>query len=163
MAGNTVWSHMTSDLSSTFEVRINDDVLYKSTYTLFTLHTLSNTLISRPTLLTTPNGIRIHSAVLSQYTFRRDRQNDWLTNKWSRQQTCTKSAYALLINSDTLKTWNHVYTHFRQNNQYKALQCFMTYQTVQSYQQCDILREMPTLPQILQQTTWHLLHHHGSV
>jgi len=154
---------MTSDLSSTLEVCIDDDVLFKSMYTLFPFSTLSNTPISRPILLTTPNSIQINSAVLSQYTFWTDSQNDWLTNKWSRQQTCTKSAYALLIDSDTLKTWNHVYTRFRQNNQYKAPQCFMTYQTVQSYQQCDILREMPTLPQILQQTTRHLLHHHGSV
>jgi len=39
----------------------------------------SNTPIPRPTPLTTWNGIRIRSAILSQYTFLTDRQTDRLT------------------------------------------------------------------------------------
>jgi len=41
-----------------------------------TITTPSNTPIPWPTALTTPNGIRIHSAVLPQYTLRTDRQTD---------------------------------------------------------------------------------------
>ena len=63
-----------------------------------TITTLSNTRIPRPTSPTTPNGIQIHSAILPQYIFRTERQTD----RWSRRQTCTKSAYALLIESDVL-------------------------------------------------------------
>jgi len=37
---------------------------------------VSNTPILRPIPLTIPNGIRIHSAVLPQYTFRTDRPTD---------------------------------------------------------------------------------------
>jgi len=36
----------------------------------------SNTPIPRPTPVTTPNGIRIQSAILSQYTFRTNTQTD---------------------------------------------------------------------------------------
>ena len=63
-----------------------------------TITTPSNTAIPRPTPLTIPNGIRIHSAVLPQYTFQTDRQTD----RWSMRETCTNSAYAL-IGSDALK------------------------------------------------------------
>ena len=41
-----------------------------------TITTPSNTPIPRPTPFTIPNGIRIQSAVLPQYTFRTDRQTD---------------------------------------------------------------------------------------
>jgi len=41
----------------------------------------SNTPVPRPTPLTTPNGIRIQSAVLPQYTFRTDRPTDRPTDK----------------------------------------------------------------------------------
>ena len=44
-------------------------------------HHPSDTPIPRPTPLTTPNGIRIHSAVLPQYILRTDRQID----RWSRR------------------------------------------------------------------------------
>jgi len=40
----------------------------------------SNTLIPRPTPLTVPNGIRIKSAVLPQYTFWTDRPIDRLAD-----------------------------------------------------------------------------------
>jgi len=40
----------------------------------------SNTAMPPPTPLTTPNSIRIHSAVLPQNTFRTDRQTDRLTD-----------------------------------------------------------------------------------
>jgi len=62
--------------------------------------TPSSTPIPRPILLITPNGIRIQSAVLPQYTFRSDRQTD----RWDRLQLCNKSAYAhaLWIVSDAL-------------------------------------------------------------
>ena len=52
-------------------------------------HTPSNTPIPRPTPLNNPNGIRIHSAILPQYTFRTDRQTDRPTGRqmvWG--QTC---------------------------------------------------------------------------
>jgi len=41
----------------------------------------SNTPIPRPTPLTIPNGIRIHSAVLPQYTFWTDRPTDRHTDQ----------------------------------------------------------------------------------
>jgi len=41
----------------------------------------SKTPSHRPTPLTIPNGIRIQSAVLSQYTFRTDRQTDRHTDR----------------------------------------------------------------------------------
>jgi len=41
----------------------------------------SNTPIPRLTQLTTPNGIRIQSAVLPQYTLRTDRQTDGLDDR----------------------------------------------------------------------------------
>jgi len=44
--------------------------------TPWTITTPSNTPIPRLTPFTIPNGIRIHSAVLPQYTFRTDRQTD---------------------------------------------------------------------------------------
>jgi len=48
----------------------------------------SNIPIPRPTPLTIPNGIRIQSAVLPQYTFRRDTQTDrhTQTDRWARRQ-----------------------------------------------------------------------------
>jgi len=64
-------------------------------------HHLIHPSLDRPPL-TTPNGIRIQSAVLPQYTFRTHRQTD----RWDRRQTCTKSAYAhaRLTESDALTT-----------------------------------------------------------
>ena len=59
--------------------------------------------ISRPTPLTTSNGIWIHSAVLPQYTFQTDRQTDTDTHRWARRQVCNTSAsLAKLIYSDVL-------------------------------------------------------------
>ena len=43
-------------------------------------HHPSNTPIPRPTPLTVPNGIRIQSVVLPQYTFRTYQPTDWLTD-----------------------------------------------------------------------------------
>ena len=54
-----------------------------------------NTPIPRPTPLTTPNGIQIQSAVLPQYTLRTDRPTDM----WARREVCTKTVYALYIDS----------------------------------------------------------------
>jgi len=62
----------------------------------------SNTPIPRPTPLTTPNGIWIHSAVLPQYTFRTHIQTDTQTERWDKRQVYANSAYALLIVSDAL-------------------------------------------------------------
>jgi len=44
--------------------------------------------ITRPTALTTTNGIRIHSAVLPQYTFHADRQTDRPTNRHTLSWAC---------------------------------------------------------------------------
>ena len=65
-----------------------------------TITTPSNTPIPRSTPLTIPNGIRIQSAILPQYTSWSDRQTD----RWDRRITCSKSAYAhsLWIVSDAL-------------------------------------------------------------
>jgi len=63
----------------------------------------SNTPMPRPTPLTTPNGIWIHSAVLPQYTFRTDRQTDQPTDRWSRRETCKKFKRVLMLKSDALK------------------------------------------------------------
>ena len=49
-----------------------------------TITTPSNTPITRPTPLITLNGIRIHSAVLPQYTFRTDRHTDRHTQRPTR-------------------------------------------------------------------------------
>jgi len=66
----------------------------------------SNTPILRPTPLIIPNGIRIQSAILPQYTFQTDRQTDrptdrptdrhthTQTDRWARRQVYTISAYA---------------------------------------------------------------------
>jgi len=51
-------------------------------------------------LLTISNGIRIQSAVLSQYTFRTDEHTQ--TERWDRRQVYSNSVYALLIVSDAL-------------------------------------------------------------
>jgi len=50
--------------------------------------------------ITVPNGIRIQSAILPQYTLRTDR----LTDRWSRQMFSNMSApLAMLTDSDALK------------------------------------------------------------
>jgi len=54
---------------------------------------ISNTPDPRPTPLTTRNGIQIQSAVLPQYTFRRDR--DRYTGHW--RQVCTNSRSRLTL------------------------------------------------------------------
>ena len=41
----------------------------------------SNTPIPRPTPLTTPNGARIYSAILPQYTFQTERATNRLTDE----------------------------------------------------------------------------------
>ena len=65
--------------------------------------TPSNTPIPRPTQLTTPNGIRIQSAILPQYTFRTDRLTDaWDTRSKGVFQYRLRSV--VLIESDALKT-----------------------------------------------------------
>jgi len=62
-----------------------------------TITTPSNTPITSQTLLTTPNGIRIQSAILPQYTFRTH------TERWARRQVRNVSApLAMLIESDAL-------------------------------------------------------------
>jgi len=57
-----------------------------------TITTPSNTPIRHPTPLTIPNGIRIHSMVLPQYTFQTDRQKQ--TNRWSRRMFYSNTMYA---------------------------------------------------------------------
>ena len=54
--------------------------------------------ISKPTPLTTPNGIRIQLAVLPQYTLRTDTHR--LT--WSRRETCTNTHLRCIGYSDTI-------------------------------------------------------------
>ena len=54
----------------------------------------SNTPISRPTPLTTPNGIQIQSAILPQYTFRTDRPTDQPTDGLG-DRSVPRPAYAL--------------------------------------------------------------------
>jgi len=61
--------------------------------------TPSNAPIPRPTPLTIPNGIRIHSAILPQYTFRTDRPSDTQTDRWAKRQVRKMSAYAHYINA----------------------------------------------------------------
>jgi len=58
---------------------------------------LSNTPIPRPTPLTTPNGIRINSAVLPQYTFQTDRQTNRQTDGLTLGENLIESD-ALIIN-----------------------------------------------------------------
>ena len=53
----------------------------------------SGTPIPRPTLLITPYGIQIQSAVLSQYILRIDRQTD--TCDW--RQVCTKTCLRCIL------------------------------------------------------------------
>jgi len=52
--------------------------------------------IPRPTPLTTPNSIRIQSAVLPQYTCRTNRQTDTQSDTWVRRQVYSNSACAVL-------------------------------------------------------------------
>ena len=61
---------------------------------------LINTPIPRPTPLTTPNGIRIRSAVLAQYIFRPDRPTDRPTDGIGYK--CVPRALTLLTLSDAL-------------------------------------------------------------
>jgi len=58
-----------------------------------TITTPFNTAIPRPTPLTIPNGIRIHSAVLPQYTFRTDTPTD----RWARRQVSKISRLRLTL------------------------------------------------------------------
>ena len=61
----------------------------------------SNTSIPRPTPLTAPNGIRIHSAVLPQYTFRtHSRHTDTRTVRLDKRHVYSNSAYACSISSE---------------------------------------------------------------
>jgi len=63
-----------------------------------TITTPSNTPIPRPAIFTIPNSIRMHSAVLPQYTRPTDRPTD-MTDRHGRH----KAAYArLLIESDAV-------------------------------------------------------------
>jgi len=55
--------------------------IYPQNYLLpSTITTRIYTPIPRPTPLTTPNGIRIQSAVLPQYTFRLHRETDGISD-----------------------------------------------------------------------------------
>jgi len=64
-------------------------------------HHPSNTPIIRLTPLTIPNGIRIHSAVLPQYTFRQThRCTHTQTVRWARRQVKKMSAYARCTNTE---------------------------------------------------------------
>jgi len=58
----------------------------------------SNTPIPRPIPLNSPNGIRMQSALLPQYSFQIDQQadTDKQTSRWDRRKFYSKSAYALL-------------------------------------------------------------------
>jgi len=66
----------------------------------------SNTPVPRPTQLTIPNGIRIHSAVLPQYTFRTDRPTDRPTHRRTDgsgdRSVRLSRTLAILIESDAL-------------------------------------------------------------
>jgi len=68
----------------------------------------SNTPIPWPTPLIIPNGIRIHSAILPQYTFRTEGTTHThphpQIDRWDRWQVYSSSIYTLLIVSDVLKT-----------------------------------------------------------
>jgi len=75
---------------------------------------LSNAPIPWPTPLTIPNSIRIQSAVLPQYTFRTDRPTDTQTDRWTRRQVYTISAYARYIDRER-----------RANNKWKS--CFVVW------------------------------------
>ena len=61
----------------------------------------SNTPIPRPTPLNTPNGIRIRSAVLPQYTLRTDRPTD----RWSRRMFHNMSRLRSLDRSDAANNY----------------------------------------------------------
>jgi len=72
----------------------------------------SNTPISRPTPLTTPNGIQVQSAVLPQYTIWTNRQTvrqtDWRTDGLG-DKSVPSLAYALYTDySDAAKTKNPI-------------------------------------------------------
>jgi len=56
--------------------------------------------------LTTPNGIRVQSAVLLQYTLRTDRQADWPSDRWSRRMFRNMSDFRSLDRSDAAN--NHI-------------------------------------------------------
>ena len=89
-----------------------------------TISTACNTPFPRPTLLTTPNGIQIQSAVLTQYTFWTDAKTDG----WSRRQVSKKSAYALLhlyIDSE-----RHVLTSLPQSHLGRAHRSRTSYKKV---------------------------------
>jgi len=64
--------------------------------------TPSNALIRRPTPLTTPNGTRIHSAVLPQYTFWTDRQTDRQTDRPTDGLRKNPVSRVLTVESDAL-------------------------------------------------------------
>jgi len=74
--------------------------------------TPSNSPMPRPTPLTAPNGIRIQSASRFATVHFPDRHTDThihthtQTDRWSRRETCIKSAYAL-IESDALIMLSH--------------------------------------------------------
>ena len=67
----------------------------------------SNTPIPQPTPLTNPNGMRIQSAVLSQYTFQTHIQTDRLTNRPTdgigNRSTLLVLMLTILIKSNTLE------------------------------------------------------------
>jgi len=69
----------------------------KTVPSLSTITTPSNTPIHRPTPLTTPNDIRIQSAVLPQYTLRNDRPTD----RWSMRMFHNMSAALAMLNADS--------------------------------------------------------------
>jgi len=52
------------------------------------------------TPLIIPNGIRIHSDILPQYTFQTDRLTDRQTDRWDRRQLDSMSAYARYIDRE---------------------------------------------------------------
>jgi len=94
-----------------------------------TFGTFSKTLfcwMPGPTPLTIPNGIQIHSAVLTQYTSRTDRQTDTQTDRWAgdrsvtwvlsstRWQRATRSANKIKLETvsiaEPLQNWQHAQT-----------------------------------------------------
>jgi len=81
-----------------------DDKSPKPPFPLKHLPSPVQTPIAPPTPLTTPNGIRIQSADLPQYTFPTDRHIETQTDRWDRRQVYSNSAYAPLIVSYSLIT-----------------------------------------------------------
>ena len=80
-----------------------------------TITTPSNTPIPRPTPLTIPNGSRIQSAILPQYTFRTDRETDRPTDRQMgyRRQARNMSRLRSLDRSDAAKNRNCKQKTFR--------------------------------------------------